>query len=216
MSVRRTALLVLVAASCVDCVDTKGRFDDYNERFEDYKKRLADAEKDAAVPDASDCEPASIQALEGRYLFAFAPSLDKTKAIVMSLVLTTTKSKTEMDGVFKALSVGDLEPVGEDIEVKVELDGAGFKFEKVNLVVPGAANALTPGLDANAEVTLFGTVCAPSDGKAATFLCGDGEGAIVDPIEIPLDGSEFGAVRVEKGDPWPEPVSTCAMGNDRS
>jgi hypothetical protein len=214
MSARCTALLLLLTGACVD---TKGRFDDYNDRFEDYKKRLEAEARDAAAGfDGGACESPELGELQGRYLFAFAAALDKTRPILMSLTLTPIKgSKTDLTAVFTPLSVEGLKPTGESVETTMRIDDTSFAMEKVHLLVPGDTNPLQPGLDAEADVTLSGSICADANGKTE-FVCGDGVGLITDPLEVPLDGSEFGALRVEEGDPWPKPVSTCAMGRERT
>ncbi|MGB1274282.1 MAG: hypothetical protein ACPG77_00925 [Nannocystaceae bacterium] len=83
-----------------------------------------------------------------------------------------------------------------DIEVK---DDGSFFIDFGNTTLVGEANPIT-GTEIVATLTMNGFI------QSEDFICGLVNGMLLAPVENTLDGSTFGAVRMESADPAIYPV----------
>jgi hypothetical protein len=207
----RTAVLCLASASCVD---TAKPFDDFTKRLSDYQERVErerEQEQTDAGADAGACRPIDEKELEGRFLFAVAVAIDKSKPLLSTLEITRGKGKPGVfDAVIEMLTTDDPpKPTGLRVDTTITLEGNQFTLAKTHVVVPGEANTLQPGITAEADISSTGVLCA-RDAQPIAFVCGDIAGEITKPLTVPLDGSEFGALRAPEGEALPAPISTCS------
>ncbi len=100
------------------------------------------------------------------------------------------------------------EEVGDAIVIAASVADAAFTLEFGETTVIGPANPIT-GSDLLIDITLEGTV----QGKDA--WCGVVSGDVLSPVQAPLEGSVFGAMRLSDRSerPLEFPTSCAAMGD---
>lgn len=116
--------------------------------------------------------------------------------------------KTGVKFTYRALDAGDRETlVGDELVVgpyAIEDDGA-FEAPTPLATIPGAANAILPGVPITSELTLHGTICGVDE-----FYCGTVSGEVVSPFAGPASGN-FGITLLAGGSAIPErPRFGCA------
>lgn len=202
---RRFVTLALVApALAAGCVDPGKRFDDFDRRVIDAG--AGGAQCDGALRDIS-----------GDFLIALSPgfSPDDILQFIATVEMTTDGDTGTASFSFQPLVANECDPdnyrqtVGTPLEVEdVEIDGSGaFSFTFDNAQVAGDANEVSCGAIL-ADITLTGIVRSPDE------WCGDGSGMVMAPTPANLEGSTFGAIRVDPGtvgDDLPDPQPACAV-----
>ncbi len=204
----RTGILLCLGFGALGCVDAQGRFDEFSRKI---------AEKSANVRDGGDsgdgggkCNPPNAEQLAGTYLFALAAKPAPDTPILALLTVKPEMKNGIIVGtvLFEPLSTEDgMSTVGVKNEGSFELDGTALTTRAFPVVLPGNANPVTPGAEAQADIMFSGRVCL--DGMSVKSFCGSASGTITKPLTLPLDGSTFGAVRVEEGKPWPKSFAKC-------
>ena len=204
---RRFFALAIVAPGLLGCVDPGKRFDDFNERVID------------AGPAGPSCEGA-LQDINGEFLVTLAPGFfpDRLLQFIATVELTTGAGTGTADFSFQPIyaeicaeNMGEPEmtgtPVGDPLEATgVEIDGAGayeFMFDEAQ--VDGRANAVSCGAIL-ADITLTGIIQSPD------VWCGEASGMVKAPTPANLEGSTFGAIRIEEGtvgEDLPDPQPVC-------
>lgn len=207
----RAVMLCLLCVFALSCVDTKLPFDEFTERQADKNKRDEMMGGMGRVLDGGCLMPTEKQ-IAGAYLFAMSASPAPERPI---LALLTIKPRAEGDKIvgeltFEPLSVEDsMSTVGVKNDGTFELSGTDLTTPPFHVVLPGNANPVQVGLNAEADFELVSQLCL--DGvMTVDFFCGDAKGNITVPLTLPLEGSTFGAVRVEPGKPFPTGITSCA------
>jgi len=201
----RTGILLCLGLGALGCVDSQGRFDEFSQKI---------AEKNASVGDgglgSGVCNPANVEQFAGTYLFALAAKPSPDNPI---LALLTVRPEMK-DGIivgtvlFEPLAIKDgMSTVGVENEGTFELDGTNLMTPAFHVVLPGEADPVSPGLKAEADIIFEGRVCV--EDMSVKSFCGAASGNITIPLTLPLEGSTFGAVRVEEGKPWPKSFAKC-------
>lgn len=202
----RVCMSVLLCLGASSCVDSRSRFD----QFTDRKAEMV--ERDLAnLPDGGCSLPATLEQFGGRYLFAMAAKPAPDRPILA--LLTVIPGKGDKPGgrvEFEPLAIEDpMSTVGVKNEGTFELAGTEFEAPTFPVVLPGNANPVQAGLNAEADLTLSGSVCLLEGKKAVDSFCGTAAGNITVPLTLPLEGSTFGAIRIEEGKPWPTSFASC-------
>ncbi len=195
----------VASAAASGCIDARGKFEDFSDR----KAEQVDREV-AHTPDSGCAMPATLEQLAGRYLFALAakPAADKP---ILAL-LTVVPNAGDIPGgevLFEPLSLADsMSTVGVKNEGTFQLKGEDLTVPSFHVVLPANANTVLPA-DAEADLRLAGLVCVLGGAASVESFCGSADGNITAPLELPLAGSTFGAMRIEEGKPWPKFFASC-------
>ncbi|HUS63970.1 MAG TPA: hypothetical protein VMZ28_05465 [Kofleriaceae bacterium] len=196
-------LALLGAALLAGCVDPGKRFDDFD-------RRVIDA--GAAGPQ---CDGA-LRDINGEFLIALSPgfSPDDVLQFIATVDMTTDGDTATAAFSFQPLVAMECDPdnyretVGDPLEVddvEIGSDGA-FAFTFDGAQVAGQANEVSCGAIL-ADITLTGIIRSPDE------WCGDGSGMVMAPTPANLEGSTFGAIRIDPGtvgDDLPAPQPACA------
>lgn len=195
---------VTLAFALGACVDPGKRFDDFTER-------VLDAQADHI--DGS----GGLFEIDGEFLLAivpvFAPNNTLRFAVTSDITIDGTTGSLSLS--FQALAaekcdtgnggneVGD--PISTGAPVDVNQDG-GFVLTHENATVDAMANDVTCG-PIRADLELTGQI------RDANMFCGDVAGHVYEPLPNELEGSTFGAIRIEPGTRGdanlPEPLKAC-------
>jgi hypothetical protein len=201
-----TSLAVLMLAACGP--DAKGKFEEYIDEAEELapKMDLPEVKEDIPPPDPGiDLSGTSLLALST----VIAPDLPLQ-------FLNTVVQRNEGERIFLDITLQPLSldsgsvtmprlPVGEPLTFKdVEVVDGKYMVDAGETMVTGAANPIT-GSDIVATLMLSGQVIRED------FVCGTVAGMVTSPLEAPIDGSTFGAVKLEDPSVLPlEVVINCA------
>ncbi|MBL4633071.1 MAG: hypothetical protein JKY56_04320, partial [Kofleriaceae bacterium] len=182
------AILAICASGCPDPAKS---FSDFDKRVIDAGKTVVGTACGGELPDIS-----------GEFYLQLAPSLAPTA--LLQFIATTTLDKT-VDPALLTLTLQPLcaqeaqctlrQPIGNPFTVmSIEVnEQCQFETDITGMPVPGGANAIS-GSDLIGNLVMLGNIIEPD------FYCGiiNGE-AIVGGAGIPIDGSDFGAVRITPG-----------------
>ena len=155
--------------------------------------------------------PATLEQFTGRYLFALAATPAPDRPILAILTVEPKDGDTPGGNVhFEPLAIKDpMSTVGVKNEGTFELIGTELTVPSFRVVLPGNANPVQEGLDVEAELLLSGLVCNLEESVGVPSFCGTAAGNITIPLTLPLEGSTFGAIRIEDGKPWPTSFASC-------
>jgi hypothetical protein len=192
---------MVALATIAGCPDPAARFDD-------FISRVPDAKVEEPEPDAPPLE--ELPDVSGEFLVGVAPVVapDATLRFISTNVMTMNGDGTAtLDISLQPLRVNNGMPVGDPValnDVPVSTSGT-FTASFDDIFVEGEANPLT-GSDIVADVILIGTI------RNQDLYCGEVDGMVKQPSQLPLDGSTFGAIRVAPGTVGPDlpaPVVEC-------
>jgi hypothetical protein len=198
------ALISFSGLTLAACVDARQSYDDFGDRIIDAAAR-PDARGVDTIPDVTGqfylvIRPAPTPSLPFQYIadveLEFGPGDD---GATISLTMIHLDRDTR-------------EPVGDSqtaADVQVSASGE-FTAEFPDVVVPARANAAT-GQQLLADVTLVGEL------RTEDLFCGIANGAVKSPIQLSLDDSTFGAIRITPGttgDDLPEMLGECPTSSD--
>lgn len=203
----RTGILLLLGLGTQGCIDSRLRFDEFSEKI---AKKNASVDDGGGVPSGGCITPTAEQ-LAGSYLFALSakPSPDNPILALLTVKPELKDGKIVGSVLFEPLAIKDgMSTVGVKNQGTFELDSNQLTTPAFHVVLPGEANPVSPGLKAEADIIFSGTVCL-DDSMVARSFCGAASGDITAPLTLPLEGSTFGAVRIEKGQPWPKSFAAC-------
>jgi hypothetical protein len=185
------------------CVDPGKTFDDFNERVLDASANHIDGS-------------GGLFEIDGEFLLALVPVFapNNTVRFVVTSDITIDGTSGTLTLSFQALAaekcdegnggneVGD--PITSD-PVEVNQDG-GFVLTHENAMVTDKANDVTCG-PIRADLELTGQI------RDVNMFCGDVSGHVYEPLPNELEGSTFGAIRIEPGTRGdanlPEPLKAC-------
>lgn len=193
---------ILVGLACFGCVDPEGQYDEFQDRD---KKTTLPQGTGCGVDPSAPCDPVTVGALDGQWLFALSATLAPTKPILFFADVTSADAggQVEWQWTLTPLDAKTREPVpGTPIEIdpsQIPADGQ-WSVTLPPLDVPGAANPIT-GSDITAEAGLTGDVCGGRD-----FLCGDVSGNVSKPIVLDLAGSTWTLQRLTAPDTLPDTI----------
>ncbi len=200
----RGAFLALLALSGLGaCVDPKNRFDQFNERV-----------ADAGVVNRDG--GGGLFEIDGEFLLSigvvFAP--DSPLRFVATSAITIEGGTGTLTLSFQPLAFDTCDggnggnEVGDPLDSPdLEVDAAGvFQVTHDGASVDGKANPISCGTIV-ADLVLDGVI------ESEDLFCGDVSGQAHQPLEVSLDGSTFGAIRIEPGTrgdaDLPTPVTAC-------
>jgi hypothetical protein len=200
LSTRFFTLAVLLLTGLGACVDAEAKFDEFDERV-----------PDAGIIDEPDAEPLDvIPNITGHFLVALSPVVAPDARILY--IATTDMTPTTSGGVvdiqaLTALDRDTFDPVPDTdplASMGNEVNLAGQFEAPVRGDVPGRANPLS-GQPLIIDVTLLGTIVDED------LWCGIANG-VETTLNIDLNGSTFGAIRIPEGttgDALPDPLAAC-------
>ena len=203
-SIRFFTMTVLLG-SLVACVDAEQRFNEFDERV-----------PDAGIIDEPDAEPFDIVPnITGQFLVALSPVIAPDARILyianIDMTPTTTGAVIDIEGLV-ALDRDTFDPVPET-DPLVSMDNlvsiAGQFEAPIRGAVPGRANPLS-GQPLVIDVVLLGSIVDQD------LWCGIANGQETS-LNIDLDGSTFGAVRIAEGTTGldlPDPLAACPDPDD--
>ena len=188
--------LVLCISVSLGCIDPKSKIDDFIDRTPD-------------VPKPPGCD-GRIADITGQFLISIDPKpLEAGKFIRFIGDVTFASGANTVDLTIRPLDfetgqfVPDFDPLGFT-GLQVDADG-NFNVD-LDTTIPGRANAVLP----NVDVGVMGALAATIGGVDLFF--GDVTG--MTSLGSNLDGSTFGAIRIEEGtlgDALPDPVGECLI-----
>lgn len=194
-----------VAVAATSCVSAKNVFDDFDDRVGTRDGGGSDGAELTEIPDISGehfmvIDPVPIS--PGNYL-RFIATVD--------LELAADRKTATMSLTIQPLAIADGQLVGDPIPFEaIAINSAGrFTVDMMTPSdsIPGSANPIT-GSNVGVDGQLQGEL---REGNPDLF-CGTASGNVV-PTGTPIDGSTFGAVRIEPGtrgnDNLPEPLPGC-------
>lgn len=208
---RSIVALALLGAGGVGCVDPAKRFDEFD-------RRVIDADVGG-----EQCEGA-LRDINGQFLTAisvtFAP--DDLLEFVATVEMTNDGGSATASFSIQPLVTADPQceapeadirtPVGAPLVAEgVAIDGSGaFEIDFEGATVPGMANPISCG-DILADITLTGII------RSRDTWCGAASGMVMEPVAAGLEGSTFGAIRVDDGttgNDLPDAVPACPPCGD--
>lgn len=182
-------LLAVTLAALGACVDPNKKFDDFNERVSDAQANTIDGS-------------GGLFEIDGEFLLALVPSFASNNTL--RFVVT---SEITIDGDSGTLSLS-FQPIASDKcdegnggnEVGTPLEAedvtvsevGGFQLTHDGAEVVMEANDVTC-TPIKANLVLDGQV------RSADMFCGDVSGDVIEPLPNDLEGSTFGAIRIETG-----------------
>lgn len=193
---------VTLAAALGGCVDAHSRFDEFTERVVDAQTNRIDGS-------------GGLFEIDGEFLLTIQPSFDANHSLRFAVT-----SEITIDGASGTLNL-DVQPlaaercdegnggneVGDAIvanDLAVD-EGGAFALVEDGVMVTMLANDVTCS-DIVANLELNGLI------KSADLFCGDVSGRVT-TTGSNLDGSTFGAIRIEPGTRGdanlPEPLKAC-------
>lgn len=182
------AILAILASGCPDPAKS---FSDYDKRVIDAGKTVVGTACGGELPD-----------INGEFYLQLSPSL--APEAVLEFITTTTLDKAVDPAVltltFQPLCAQEAQctlkqPIGDTFTVmNISVnEQCQYETEIVGMPVPGGANAIS-GSDLIGNLTMLGSIIDDD------FYCGGiGGEAVVGGAGIPVDGSNFGAVRITPG-----------------
>jgi hypothetical protein len=190
LSRRGAALLVLIGLA--GCPKPQ-------EKFDDFVKRVGAGDL-APGPDLA--VTSKVYDVSGTFLLAVSTTLSPDRPLQMRLESKLTPGMAgtaTLDLSFQPLKLfpdaaADRTPVGMGLEAKGVMVNANGAFE-IPLTVrklEGAANPVS-GSPIDADLNLRGTILS------ADRMCGDVTGMVLMPVQAPLAGSTWSAIRVPGG-----------------
>ena len=204
ISGRAIITLIVIGAAGAGCVDPGKKFDEFDRRVIDAD--VGGLQCDGALRDIS-----------GEFLVTLSPGFapDSLLQFIATVEATIEDGAGTASFSFQPIWAENCEPpdgdartpVGNALEADdVELDGAGaYSFTFDNAQVDGRANAVSCGAIL-ADITLTGIIQSPD------LWCGDGSGMVMAPTPANLEGSTYGAIRIETGtvgEDLPDPQPAC-------
>lgn len=201
LGVGRLLGVVALVAALPGCPspDAQGKFDRFNDQTEDDRPKL-----DVPEPDLPPIEV--FPDLNGTYLVAIETSiaaglpLQFVADVQADVDLATGDGSLSISFQPLSLDVGSTteprEEVGDAIVVDAAMMGGQFVIPFGETDVTGQANPIT-GSDITADLSLQGNV------RGDTW-CGAVTGNVLSPIQAPLDGSTFAALRLADRGERPE------------
>jgi hypothetical protein len=205
-SLSTALLLAPLAFALGGCPDPQGSFNDFT-------KRVPDAAQPADVP-------STLADISGEFLFSLllpatntpiqfiAKNTFDTTTRVLNCTLTPLNATTRVRLSGADLIAGSSEAPGAPTDIPVSMSGA-FVLAKDDAKIPGAANSIIPGADAEIMPVEMDLSIQSTD-----FYCGTGKGMIIAPIPQDISGSTVGAIRITtgaEGSALPQPVTSCAV-----
>lgn len=187
-------LVALAALTTSACVDPAGRLDDFFEASEPFRLSVVIGPCQGRVD------------ITGDFLLSIATVIKPISPILFDATFVIDKGAEPwtIDVTMTALAVEGRAPVGDPLRATSTVDADGtFDLDFGEVTIGGAANAILPGVDAIATLTLSG--CTNGIG----FSCGTVDGGIVSPATLPLIGSTYGAVGVDGDLATAEPMAQC-------
>jgi hypothetical protein len=185
--------LVLLLGSAA-CVDPAARLDDFYEESEPFRIAVVSGECNERVD------------LSGDFLFSLATTVNPSAPILFQATfdIDTAVDPWALTLTLQPLAVDGRAPVGEALVASGTVAAEGtFEVDFGEITIDGAANAIIADVEASAILIISGCT------NAAAFSCGNVDGAITSPAQLPLAGSTYGAVAVEGDIATLEPVSAC-------
>jgi hypothetical protein len=189
--------LLAAAATLLGCPDTQERLDEFENRIPDAKVVVVyDAAVVNEIPDITGTALLSIRV-------AFASVNVQTR---VDWTLTKVGEGGSIDMTLRFLHAQNRTVVGDPLTINdVVVDNtASFTTDPVTVAIPVEANPLGNAVSAE-NLVLTGTI------RTADLTCGSVSG-VVQPVNVPLTGSTFGAVRATPGatgNDLPAPVVAC-------
>jgi len=212
----RVAPFCLLCLGAFGCVDTTAPFDEFTkrQRAKNERDQMMGDQNTGGQPGDLDggCLAPTAQQFAGTYLFAMSASPSPDRPILALLTVAPRMKDDKVIGelTFEPLSIEDrMFTVGVKNDGTFELAGTSLMTPPFGVVLPGNANPVQPGLNAEADFELVSDICLDG-GVTVDFFCGEAKGNITVPLTLPLEGSTFGAVRIEEGRPFPAAITSCA------
>ena len=198
-----TGALTLSAALLGACVDAHNRFDEFTERVVDAQANQIDGS-------------GALAEIDGEFLLTIQPSFDANHFLkfVVTSDITIDGDSGSLNLTVQPLKADRCPPMGDGgtevgdaivaNDLPVDANGS-FVLEQDGLMVTMLANDVTCS-DIVANLVLTGFI------KSEDLYCGDVSGRVT-TTGSSLDGSTFGAIRIEPGTRGdanlPEPVKAC-------
>jgi hypothetical protein len=197
-------LAVTLATALGACVDPGKRFDDFTERVVDAQTARIDGS-------------GGLFEIDGEFLLAIVPVFapNNTLRFAVTSDITIDGSSGMLTLSFQALAadkcdegnggneVGDPIPTDQPVAVN---EGGAFTLIHEDATVAAEANDVTCG-PIRADLELTGQI------RDENMFCGDVAGHVYEPLPNELEGSSFGAIRIEPGTRGdanlPEPLKAC-------
>ena len=194
---------VTLAMALGACVDPAKRFDEFNERVLDASANHIDGS-------------GGLFEIDGEFLLALVPAFAPNNSLrfVVTSDITVDGTSGSLTLSFQPLAVEHCDAgnggneVGDPLTgdpTEVNQDG-GFVLSHDNAMVVDTANDVTC-TPIRADLVLTGQI------RSADMFCGDLTGHVYEPLPNELDGSTFGAIRIEPGTRGdanlPEPLKAC-------
>lgn len=191
------------------CPDPEARYNEFLDKTADDRDFMG-----PDTPPPPDLGP-MLPDLSGSFLLAVSTSI--SPELPMQFLITTRMNVDTMGNATLDLTMQPLAlmqghvttprtPIGEPTDFTGAVISEGrFEVDAGTVRVPGEANPVTGG-DIAVNLLLKGTIIS------ADFFCGDLEGELIEPLNAPLMGSRFAAVRLADPDMLPTDVTiNCAM-----
>jgi len=192
MRLRAQFWLLALVSSAIGCADASGRFDRFEaRRAAAASSSLGDGGSGGDVGAAASCQPPVPGEVHGPALLAIETSARLGAAILFFGEIETParSGETAVKYTYRALDAADRRTlVGDELVVGPYPIGSDGRFDAPTpeSTLPGAADAIQPGLPITSQLTLHGTICGVSD-----FYCGSVTGNVTEPIAGPTTG-QFG------------------------
>ncbi len=206
LNARFTSLVIIYAGCAIlgGCTNPRSGLDDFSNRVVDANTDHPDAPMLLDIPDVT-----------GEFLWAMDPSPQPGSIFYYQATLTLTKGtdSTTLMISLQPLNFMTFAQVGDPSVPDpnpVEVSQLTGEFTApVTGDVPGPANSIA-GIPITASTTFDGVI------RTKDFICGDMNGAVIAPINIDLNGSSFGAVRIPDGMGPADvtPIANCDDFND--
>lgn len=181
---------------------------DPERKFDDFLEQTEEEREDAgAMPDFG----GALADISGTFYLAVAASLAPTLPLQfvtdVTLEIAPDGSGGTMDLTLQPLSLDPgqtltpREPVGDPFMfADIPVDAAGtFVLDTGEITLPGAANPIS-GSPIVATIILNGNI------QSEDLWCGTADGMVTSPINNPLEGSTFAAVRIEDAANLPDDI----------
>lgn len=155
-------------------------------------------------PNPSDGDPTDVPVLglpDGRYLLVVDTTL--SPGLPLQWEVNTAGGGATFAGQSLSLSQGSLleprELIGGIWQGMFSGQADAFTVVVQPLAIPGDANPVTGGELETTALDMSGGL-----GPDGTYYCGEVDGSIVAPLDVPLTGSTFALIPVAAGAAWPE------------
>ena len=187
------AIILPLALGGCPSPDAQGKFDRFNEQTEDDREMPEPKMDFGVMPDLA--EPLD---LDGVFLLAVSTAVNPPTPLQF---IAEVDAELDLAGNgtiaanFQPLSldVGSVteprEEVGNSIDLSSDVTEFGFVLDFGEIMVTGAANPIT-GSDIVSQISLTGRI------QDADGWCGTATGEVSSPLQLPLEGSTFAAIRL--------------------